>query len=42
MWAFENVCCTVATKYALTMPTSVLHMESLADTTKGKVKAAER
>ena len=41
MWAFGNVCCNVATKYALTTPTRVLYMESLADATKGKVKAAD-
>ena len=42
MWAFEKVCCNVATRYALTTPTPVLYMESLADTAKGKVKAAGR
>ena len=41
MWAFENVCCNVATRYALTTPTPVLYMGSLADATKGKVKAAD-
>ena len=41
MWVFENVCCKVATKYALTTPTPVLYMESLADATKGKAKAAD-
>jgi len=38
---WKNVCCKVATKYALTTPTPVLYMESLADATKGKVKAAD-
>ena len=44
MWVFEkkNVCCKVATKYALTTPAPVLYMESLADATKGKAKAADR
>ena len=31
----------VATRYALTMPTPVVDMESLADATKGKAKAAD-
>ena len=37
----KNVCCSVATRCALAMPTPVLYMESLADATKGKVKAAD-
>ena len=36
----KNVCCTVATRYALTTPTPVLYMESLAAAAKGKAKAA--
>ena len=38
----KNVCCNVATGCALTTPTSVFYMESLADAAKGKVKAADR
>ena len=37
----KNVCCSVATRYALTTPTPAVYMESLADAAKGKAKAAD-
>ena len=41
MGFWKNVCCNVATRYALTTPTPVLYMESLAGAAKGNVKAAD-